>query len=356
MASFPILGGILSPTAVSTSNSTAGGGRIGMALSANGGQDGTGILWVTTGEYHDPTIPAVLHAYNASNLSNELWNSAAAGQDALDGFVKFVSPTIANGRVYTASTNGVVVYGLLSGTPGGQSQPVVAAAGNAASYGQAAISPGELITLFGANLGPLQGTGLQLDLSGRVATTLSDTQVVFDGVAAPMVYAGANQVSAVVPFGLSQATSQVQVRYQGQASVTFPVTVRPATPGLFSADATGTGQALATNQDGTVNSATNPAAAGSVVVLYATGAGQTSPLLPDGAVVTADALPLPLLPVGVTIGGQTADVLYAGGAPGLVAGVLQVNVRVPAGMSGPAAVVLQVGGQSSQAGLTIALQ
>ena len=105
------------------------------------------------------------------------------------------------------------------------------------------------------------------------------------------------------------------------------------------------------------NVSDNPAAAGSVIVLYATGAGQTSPLLPDGSVVTADNLPIPVLPVTARVGGLKAEVLYAGGAPGMVAGVLQVNLRVPdATPSGLSLVVLQVGGQTSQAGLTIAVQ
>ncbi|HLK66391.1 MAG TPA: hypothetical protein VKU19_23315 [Bryobacteraceae bacterium] len=358
MTAFRIVGGNFDPNPVSSSSLTGGGARIGMALSANSGQDGTGILWVTTGEYRDPSTPGILHAYNASDLSNELWNSAIASQDSLNGFVKFVSPTVANGKVYTVAGGSVTVYGLLAGTPSGRTQPVVAAALNAASYGQVAISPGELITLFGADLGPTIGAGLQLDASGKVATTLSNTQVEFDGVPAPMVYAASNQVSAIVPFGLSASTTQVQVLYQGQASVTFPMTVVPATPGLFSADGTGTGQALASNQDGSVNNGSNSAQAGTVIVLYATGAGQTAPILPDGSVVSADLLPVPILPVTVAMGGIPAEVVYAGGAPGLVAGVLQVNVRVPDALagSGPVPVVLQAGGQSSQAGLTVAIQ
>ncbi len=358
MKCFRIVGGSFDPNPLSTSSLTGGGARVSMALSANGGQDGTGILWVTTGEYQDPTTPGVLHAYNASDLSHELWNSSMRPQDDLGGFVKFVSPTVVNGTVYAVSSRSVVAYGLLAGSKGGQPQPVVAAAMNAASYGVLAISPGELITIFGTNLGPANGVGLQLDATGNVATILAETQVQFDGLPAPMVYAGATQVSAIVPFGSLSNTSQVRVQYQGQTSATFPVSVAPATPGLFSADSSGSGQALATNQDGSVNSGVNPAPAGSVIVLYATGAGQTSPLLPDGSVVSADHLPVPVLPVSVQVGGQAAQVLYAGGAPGLVAGILQVNVRLPDGVGSGASVpvVLQVGDQSSQAGLTIAVK
>jgi uncharacterized protein (TIGR03437 family) len=355
---YRVVGGSFDPTPLSVSSSLGGSSRIGMAISANGGLDGTGILWATSGAYHDSSTPGILHAFDATNLASELWNSGMAPQDDLGGFVKFVSPTVVNGKVYAASSRSVVVYGLLAGAQGGQPPPVVAAALNAASYSQDAVSPGELITIFGSNLGPPNGASLQLDSDGNVLTILSDTQVQFDGIPAAMIYAGANQVSAVVPFGISSDTSQVVVLYQDQSSAAFPVTVAPATPGLFSVDSSGSGQALAINQDGTINSSDNPAPAGSMVVLYATGGGQAAPQPADGSVVSADNLPLPVLPVTAQIGGRPAEVLYAGGAPGMVAGILQVNLRVPTGVAtgSPAPVVLQVGGQSSQGGLTIAVR
>jgi uncharacterized protein (TIGR03437 family) len=134
--------------------------------------------------------------------------------------------------------------------------------------------------------------------------------------------------------------------------------VLPATPGIFTADSSGSGQALAANQDYSANSSQNPATAGSVITLYATGGGQTSPIVTDGSVVTAgQLLPRPVLAVTALIGGQPATVLYAGGSPGMVAGVMQVNVQVPGGLpAGPVPVTLQVGGQSSQSGVTIAVR
>jgi uncharacterized protein (TIGR03437 family) len=110
------------------------------------------------------------------------------------------------------------------------------------------------------------------------------------------------------------------------------------------------------NQDGTVNSAANPAARGSVISIYATGEGQTSPAGITGS-VTGSNVKTPLLPVTVTIGGIGATVQYAGSAPGSVAGLLQVNAVVPAGASPGSAipVVVNVGGISSQGGVTIAV-
>ena len=90
----------------------------------------------------------------------------------------------------------------------------------------------------------------------------------------------------------------------------------------------GGGQGAILNEDGTINSSLNPAAAGSIVVLYATGLGQTDPPGVDGSVY-ASALPLLRSPVTVEAGGVAGDILYAGPAPGMVAGVMQINVRLP---------------------------
>jgi len=345
------------PNPVSSSSPISGGARGGMALSANGSQGGTGILWETTGKYNGGT-PAVLHAFDAANLATELWNSGMEPGDAMDGFVKFTPPTVVNGTVYAASSDAVLVYGLLNRSAAILPQPVVAAVGNAASYSAAAISPGEVVTLFGSNLGPSVPQSLQFNIFGRLAKNVSDTRVLFDGVAAPVVYAALDQVSAIVPFGVSAATSQVQVEFQGQTSAPVSMTVQPATPGLFTADASGTGQALAVNMDGTSNGSAHPASVGGWIILYATGFGQTSPPGQDGSITDANSLPQPVLPVTAQIGGQSAPVLYAGGAPGIVAGVLQINVSIPAGApAGPAVpVTLQVGSQATQSGVTVAIE
>jgi uncharacterized protein (TIGR03437 family) len=279
--------------------------------------------------------------------------------DAMGPIVKFVSPTVVNGRVYAPSLNNAInVYGLLGSDTGPSQPPVIQAVTNAASYASDTVAPGEIVALFGSNLGPTAPAGMQLNSDGTVANSIGGTQVLFDGVAGPMVWASAGQVNAVVPFGVAAPATQVQVQFQNMTSDPFPMTVAPAAPGIFSADSSGSGQAIVLNQDGSVNSADNPAPAGSVITLYATGAGQFNPLLTDGFVITADNLPTPVLPVSVRIGGNTAAVQYAGGAPGTVAGVLQVNVQIPAGTASSPAVpiTLRIGGATSQTNITIAVQ
>jgi hypothetical protein len=89
--------------------------RIGMTISANGTQDGTGIVWEVTGNYNDSTTSGVLHAFDASDLTNELWSSAMnPDRDTMGPVVKFVNPTVAKGKVYVPNlANTVVVYGVL---------------------------------------------------------------------------------------------------------------------------------------------------------------------------------------------------------------------------------------------------
>jgi len=215
---------------------------------------------------------------------------------------------------------------------------------NAASFQPGSVAPGEIITIFGLEIGPPSLTTLQLTPAGRVSTLLGDTQVFFDGIAAPLIYVSANQISAVVPYAVAgKALTRMWTAYKGQS---FPyalllLPVAEAAPALFTLNSSGRGPGAILNQDGSLNSASNPAPPGSIVVLYATGEGQTEPGGVDGLLARA-ALPKPRLPVKVRIGARDAEVLYAGAAPGLVAGVMQVNARVPDNAPSGSAVPIEI--------------
>lgn len=228
---------------------------------------------------------------------------------------------------------------------------------NSASYATGSVSPGEIITIFGSFPGPGTVVGLQL-VNGLVSTNLDGAQAFFDGIAAPVIYATAGQMSVVVPYEVSGKTStQIQVAYQGQLSNSVAEPVSTTMPGIFTSNASGQGQGAILNQDGSVNSASNPAAPGSYIAVYATGEGQTSPGGTDGK-PGASPPPQPLAqPVTATVGGIAATVQYAGGVYGLVAGVLQVNVQVPQGVTpGSVPITVTVGGQGTQSGVTVAVQ
>jgi uncharacterized protein (TIGR03437 family) len=119
----------------------------------------------------------------------------------------------------------------------------------------------------------------------------------------------------------------------------------------------GWGAAAAINAiDGTVNTAANPVSIGGYITLFASGEGQTAPAGVDGK-VGGSTPSLPILPVTVTVGGMPALVQYAGGAPGQVAGLMQVNAQIPSGVKpgGYVPVVLRVGDASTTPGVWIAV-
>lgn len=234
--------------------------------------------------------------------------------------------------------------------------PALSAIVNSASGRTGAIAPGEIVSLFGSGMGPATG----VPFGQTISSLLGGVQVMFDSLPAPLTYVSATQINAVVPYGVAGSnTVPVQVQYSGQTSTAVTAAVQPAAPAIFSENLTGSGGGAILNQDYTLNTSANPAAIGSVVMIYGTGGGVTNPPSTDGSLApVAEPFPrLVLQPVTATIGGVPAQVSYSGGAPGLVSGLTQFNVTIPAGVTtGPSVlVVLHVGGYQSQPGLTIAL-
>jgi len=238
---------------------------------------------------------------------------------------------------------------------------------NAASYQSGPVAPGEIVSIFGQVLGPVGGAGAVLDSQGHIAKSLAGVSAAFDGTPAPLLYAGPNQVNAIVPFGLAGKTStQLVVSFQGAASQETTLTVSTAAPGAFTN--AGSAQAVAYNQDGTLNGPSNPAMRGSIVALWMTGAGALSRSYADGQIVGgaagsfASLVNLPQVTFGsLNYGAPQGQVVYAGQAPDLVAGAVQLNFTVPLNApAGPAvAVYVQVPGiyaEREGPAVTLALQ
>jgi uncharacterized protein (TIGR03437 family) len=232
----------------------------------------------------------------------------------------------------------------------------VSAVTNGASNLSGPVAPGEVVVIYGSGLGPAQLAQYQPDANGNVPNAVGGTSVYFNGVAAPVLYAWTNQVAAVVPFGISGSLAQMYLQNQNGTSAPFNLSVASQIPAIFTLGS-GTGQAAAiNNKDGSINGAAHPAKIGDYVQLYITGAGQTNPGGTDG-LINGATLPVPVGAVKVTIGGQTATVNFAGGAPGTVAGVFQVNAQIPSGITvgNAVSVVVQVGTSNSQPGVTLAV-
>jgi uncharacterized protein (TIGR03437 family) len=172
-----------------------------------------------------------------------------------------------------------------------------------------------------------------------------------------MVYAANGQISCVVPYEVAgKATTQVVVEYKKVKGAAVAVPVVEAVPGLFSINSTGTGPGAFLNENNSVNSAANLLERGKIAIFYGTGEGQTTPGGVTGLPATTT-FPKPLLPVTATIGGKSAEVLYYGAAPYMVAGVIQVNARVPTDIAaGNAEVIIKVGNNASTGGITLAVK
>lgn len=271
------------------------------------------------------------------------------------------SPTVAGSFSFTIEATdslgakATAVVSLVIGAVPGSS---IAAVVNAASYLAGGVSAGEIVTIFGTGVGPASIVTAQSSTTGFLDTSLAGTRVLFNNIPGALIYVSDKQTSAVVPYGTAGVSNvQIVVEFQGRQSQPLILTSVPSAPGLFSADATGQRMGAILNEDFSLNSASNPAAAGSIIQIYGTGEGATNPAGLNGK-IAADVPPVPKLPVMVTIGGLPADILYAGGAPGIVAGGLQINARVPAGITPgtPAAVIVTISDKSRQAGITVAVQ
>ncbi|MBY0507228.1 MAG: hypothetical protein K2X03_25155 [Bryobacteraceae bacterium] len=200
------------------------------------------------------------------------------------------------------------------------------------------VAPGQLVSIYGSGFGPAEGVSFRLE-DGALPVAGQGISVTWNGLPAPLSYARTDQLNVQVPYELAGASeASLQVTVNGEASSIVNVPVAATRPVLF---------AGVFNQDGTPNSATNPARTGDAIVFFATGQGATSPPSRTGY-VPRDGYPESVAATAVTINGERAEVLFRGQAPGTV-GIMQVNARIPVGLaSGARPVRLRVGASESE--------
>jgi len=226
---------------------------------------------------------------------------------------------------------------------------------NAATLLGNGVAPGEFVSLTGFGIGPENGAVYQPGPQGQAPLALGGVRVLFDGNPAPVIYAQSRQVNALVPFEIGGSTTAVSLVYNGVTFGPVSMPVHAADPAIFRLHPGASTQAAAINQDGTINGPSNPASPGSVVAIFGTGFGATSPPCATGGLNAAAAVNLALGPV--TVNNGAAGVQYAGGAPTLLCGVVQINVSVPMqAPPGPFLLSIRTGTAVSAIGATITVK
>lgn len=217
---------------------------------------------------------------------------------------------------------------------------------NGASFKTAGVAPGELVTIYGEDIGPASLASATYE-NGNLQRTVGATRVLFDGIPAALIYVSATQTSALVPYGVSGKTI-LQVEYQGRKSNAIPLSVISTMPGVFTYSG-GSGQIVAVNQDGTFNSATQPQTRGGWMVMFLTGQGALSPGIGDGLLPSGPSYPATAGSFSISVGG--VPVSAGDNWNGLIyQGVLQVNFRIPETVpAGTADVRVTIGTNVSQA-------
>jgi uncharacterized protein (TIGR03437 family) len=199
---------------------------------------------------------------------------------------------------------------------------------NLASMAAGPVAAAEIVGIFGNGLGPANAQPGAI-VNGAYSTSVAGTRVLFDGVAAPLLMVSNNQVNAVAPSPVRlRAQTAVQVEVNGKLSEAHTLEVVPSSPAIFTLNGTGAGQGAVLNQDGTVNSPSNPAARGSFISIYGNSVTFWRPDMGDGLVLP-DAHPQFL--GGTTLRLNLINVFpgYVGNSPGQVTALWQMNLLVP---------------------------
>ncbi|GEM_PF-950934 len=310
--------------------------------------DGSGFAWATyLGGINEDAAAAVAVDAAGGVWASGITNSAAfpnangwfsgsdflvrvnPGGSALTYSARYPSATVsqalaldpAAGLVHAAGSAGVVVA-IAAGQPVTSAVFGITNAAGEPLTGR--ITPGEVISIYGAHLGPATPVSGAFDASGFLPTTMEGVTVTIAGHAAPLLYVSDTQINAVVPVAASWTEHSVTVVTAAGAPPPFRAMVVDAAPGIFTHS---DGSAAALNQDNSINSPANPARPGSIVSVWATGAPGF--WTADGQMLTAADNQCLLLCHIEAVSGEPIEVRYAGSAPGMVTGITQINFRLP---------------------------
>lgn len=326
--------------------------------------NGTSILWIAFKDPYSGIAKVILDGTLVSTV--DLFQAAAQS-----GVPAFSSGQLASGQhtltiqstgTSSTSSSGVGVWMdsfQIVGSVLGSGPPTIAAGGvvNGASYNPAPnnqLSAGQIISIFGTNFLPSgRADAASLPLPTQLGS--SNTTVNVCGKSIPLYSVFPGQINAQLPFECpATGSSTITVTSGGQTTASQNISLAPGSPGIFTVNTSGTGDGVILHADNSLVSATSPAKAGEQVVIYCTGLGPTNPAVVTGSAAAQNNHTTN--PVTARIGGQNATVVYSGMSAGF-AGLYQINVIVPGGLSGSQAVDVTVSStNTSRAGVTIAVR
>jgi uncharacterized protein (TIGR03437 family) len=326
-------------------------------------------LTIQAGQYVTQTFnvtsnPSVLFNYSVATPGPELWTYGGSDSSPYTPsaatliFTSALPGTHYGSATFTSGSNSVTIPIVLTVLATATSPPTLASVVNAASGLPSAISPGEIISLYGTGLGTPVPQTATIPPGGGGEGAIAYTNVLINNGSIDVIYTSSGQLNAIVPSATgTSGTATIQMSAElSIPTAIWAIPLAPAAPGIFTLSGSGAGPGAIVNQDGSINSPTNPAPRGTAIQIYVTGGGGTSPASNAGDVAqTAASL---ILPVTVTIGGVDAHVLYAGNAPGEVVGLVQINAVIPQSLTPGTAlpILVTIGGVSSQTGVTVAIQ
>ena len=216
--------------------------------------------------------------------------------------------------------------------------PVVQSVTDSAGYGPR-VAPGSLAVIFGTGLASAHNDFQPANFLLTTNTRRHQACPV-GGTLAPLIYVSSGQINFQVPSSVKSGSVNVVVNGPGGASASFAFAVTAQAPSIYQY---GTNHALAQNQGGELNSASAPAAAGSVITVYLTGQGAVDNAVADGAATPLSPISTATATATATIGPLSATVQFLGLTPDF-AGLAQANIQVPSLPTGDYPLVITAGG------------
>ena len=194
LTSIPVTNGLPDFTHISAGSPFLDFPGAGISISSNGVTAGTGIAWAISAAAYNTPGPALLLAYDATNVLTVLYTSAQnATRDAAGNAVKFAVPTVANGKVYVGTSTEVDVYGLL----GGNSLPQISSISPSSTT---VGGPAFTLTVNGTNF--VSGATVNFGTSPAITpSSVTSTQIVATIPAADIASAGTVNVTVTNPAG-----------------------------------------------------------------------------------------------------------------------------------------------------------